>query len=169
MVSSRRLRTVVALPVVLAMLASGMILPGCATRQPGDGSGLDDYKPIFRLAVSIGVDRLLTANPQLTTIFVSVSKVLEDVFNKGEFTSVAQLSSFLHARIPWDKISAETRPFVEALITAIADELKVLATRYQIPESQELLLAREVMTWVREVAERHMAQPVRVQRVAYAH
>jgi hypothetical protein len=150
--------------VLCLLVASTAFLPGCA-KTPGGPSGIDDYKPLLRLGVSVAVDRLLTANPEVAPMMIQVTRVLEDVFNKGEFTSVAEVYAFLQARIPWTKISPDTRPLVEAMIAAISEELRVLVTKYQIPESQNLLLMREMMTWVREVAERHQVEPVKVRRV----
>lgn len=151
---------------VLSLLAAAA-LAGCTAQTGGPpGPTMDEYRPLLRMAVSIGVDRLLTANPQLVPSAQKTLKIVEDTLNRGDFTSVAEVEALLRERIPWQKIDADVRPLIEAVIQAVAEELRVIIQKYQIPDSRTLLLARDVITWAREVAERHLLSTPRVRRVA---
>ena len=148
-------------PILLACLLVVSCVP-----QPGDLPTLDRYTPLLRMGVSLAVDRLLTQQPDLVHMTIHVSAVLVDMFDAGDFTSIAQVGAFIRAKIPWDKIGPDARPLIEALLVGIGEELRVLAQQHQIPETQAVLLVEEMLSWVTAAAQRHLVAPVRAQRVA---
>lgn len=153
-------------PLTLGLVTFGAAsLFGCA-KDGAPPPTVDEYKPLLRLAVSLGTDRLLSANPGIAPLMVRTLKVIEDILDRGTFTSVAEVADLLHRVIPWQKLDVMAKTMVEALIAAVSEEIRVLAQRYGIPDRVNLLLVREVIAWAREVAQRHEAQPVKVHKVA---
>lgn len=145
-------------------LTSAVLLTSCV-KSPGGPAPLDEWKPLLRLAVTVGVDRLLTGNERLVPLAVRVTKILVDAVDGGQFTSVAEVAALLQRVIPWDKVGADSKPLLEALIAAVADELQVIASRYNIPVTAQLLVVKEIFQWANDVALRHAATPVKVRRV----
>jgi hypothetical protein len=155
-------------PLTVGLVTFGAAsLFGCA-KEGGIPPVVDEYKPLLRLAVSLGVDRVLTANPHAVPMAVSALTVTEDVLDRGEFTSAKTIGAVLRKHIPWEKMAADMRMLVEALIVAMTEEIRVLANRYQLPEDRKIALVVEVIGWAKDVALRHQAQPVKVQKVAVA-
>ena len=148
--------------IVVGLIATAL-LAGCA--RPGDPPTLDRFKPLLRLAVSVAVDRLLTQQPELAPMTLQVATVLVDVFDAGDFTTIDQVGAFIRARIPWDTIDPKARMLVEVLIDSIGEELRLLAMQHDIPQTQLVVVIKDILGWVAEVAQRHVTVPVRVRRV----
>jgi hypothetical protein len=138
-----------------ALVLLPLLLASCAVR-PGDPPTLDRIKPLLRLAVVLSTDRLCTKNPTAVPLLLSVVVVLEDVANAGDFTSIATIGAVVRAKIPWETLPPNSRPVVEMLIDLLSTELRVLVEQVQIPETQAVLLIRDMLGWVKEVAGRYV-------------
>ena len=152
MVRARRF----ALPcLVLVALA----LAGCQA-APGAPPLIDRYKQSLRMGVTMATAHLLTQNPTVARPLLEALVIIRDTLDGATFVSVAEVEAAIRSHVPWERIAPDMRPLVEGLLIGIGEEVRIQAQLHQIPQTQAILLAGEVLGWAQEVAQRHVVRPV---------
>lgn len=149
------------LPILLCL---ALFLSSCAVR-PGDPRPTDRIRPLLRLAVSLGTDRVLTQNPKAAPLVVDLTKTLIVLFDTGEFATPASVKAIVKLKLDAMKLEPQVRMVIDALIDAVSEELRIAIQRAEIPDTAAMVLVRDLFMWVQEVAQRHVQAPPIVKKL----
>ena len=136
-----------------ALVLLPFFLFGCGT-TPGEPPTIDRLKPILRLAVTLGTQKVLAERPAAKPVILQVCHTLYTLFQEKEVVTPALLQTVIRARLDKANLTPEMQLIIDALLTTIKVELQAVIRQAELPDSQAVLLVQEVLSWICEVAGR---------------
>ena len=134
---------------VLLMLA----LAGCGAHGPGSIS--DTYvrhRALVRLAVTVGVQRVLVAHPQHRALVIEVTSRAQAVLKTGTVDVMQVLPFALDELDTQRRVPPDVRQILDVLAGAILEEVQGFVDTIKLPSNQLTALMADVLGWMEDAA-----------------